>query len=509
MSHNNVEIIKKEFQDYVKRMSHYNESLGLMAWDLRTGAPKKGASQRAEVIGTLSSQVFKMSISTQMEHYLKVLSDENVQDQLDKVTIASVKECKRNFDKQKNIPEKEFQDYVVLTSNAESIWPEAKENADFESFRPYLEKIVEFNRKYVEWVGYEGNKYDALLDDYEPGLTVETLDRVFGELRNHLVPLVQAVTEAADKPKTDFLFKKFPASNQEALSKKILEQMQYDFEAGRLDTTVHPFAIGLNPGDVRVTTKYDEDDFRTAVFGTIHEGGHALYEQNIGENLVGTPLCSGTSMGIHESQSLFWENFVGRNRAFWEKNYDLLKDYADGQFDEVDLDTFYRGINVAGPSLIRIEADEMTYALHIIVRYELEKALINRELEVKDLPEAWNDKMEEYLGVRPNDDGEGVLQDVHWSGGAFGYFPSYALGYVYAAQLMNALQSELNDNFEDLLRKGELTPIKEWMTTHVHQYGKSKLPLDILKETTGEAIDPSYLIHYLKDKYRDVYKLKV
>lgn len=282
--------------------------------------------------------------------------------------------------------------------------------------------------------------------------------------------------------------------------------MRYDFEAGRLDTTVHPFAIGLNPGDVRVTTKYDEMDFRTAVFGTIHEGGHALYEQNIDEKFIGTPLCTGTSMGIHESQSLFWENFVGRHFSFWEKYYDLLKKNANGQFDDIDLHTFYRGINVAGPSLIRIEADEMTYSLHIIARYELEKALINGELEVADLPEAWNDKMEELLGVRPSHDGEGVLQDVHWPSGAFGYFPSYALGYVYAAQLKKVMEKELPD-FDELLQQGDLAPIKEWLTKNIHQYGKSKEPLEILKDTTGEGVNPRYLIEYLESKYRNVYRI--
>ncbi|UCZ51492.1 carboxypeptidase M32 [Bacillus shivajii] len=494
------------FRDYVKKMMNYKEAIGLAAWDLRTGAPKKGVAQRSEVIGTLSSEIFHMSTSDEMKQFITELKDEPVWNELDDVTKGTVVECEKNLKKFENIPAREYQEYVVLTSKAEAAWEEAKENADFSSFQHYLEKIVDYNRKYVEWVGYEGNKYNALLDDYEPGLTVETIDRVFGQLKDEIVPLVKEVTEAKDQPKTDFLFKEFSEEDQEALSKEILKAMQYDFDAGRLDKTVHPFAIGLNPGDVRVTTKYDETDFRTAVFGTIHEGGHALYEQNVGQKYVGTPLCTGTSMGIHESQSLFWENFVGRNKAFWEKYYDVLKKHASGQLDDIDLDTYYRGINVAGPSLIRIEADEMTYSLHIILRYELEKALINGELEVKDLPRAWNDKMEELLGVRPSHDGEGVLQDVHWSGGAFGYFPSYALGYVYAAQLKSAMNDEIED-FDELLRTGNLAPIKEWLTSHVHQYGKSKQPLEILKDTTGEDINADHLINYLKNKYRSVYKL--
>ncbi|WP_139368256.1 carboxypeptidase M32 [Evansella clarkii] len=501
-----VHKLEHQFRDYVKKIVNYNEAIGVIAWDLRTGAPKKGVSQRSAVLGTLSSEVFRMGTSEEMKQYIAELKDETVWNSLDEVTKGTVVEVERNLNKLKNIPEKEYEEYVVLTANAESVWAEAKEKQDFSMFQPYLEKIVEFNRKYVDWVGYEGNKYNTLLDDYEPGLSVDVIDKVFGQLKEEIVPLVKAVTESSKQPETGFLFKHFPADKQEALSKEILKSMQYDFDAGRLDTTVHPFAIGLNPGDVRVTTKYDEKDFRTAVFGTIHEGGHALYEQNIDEKFVGTPLATGTSMGIHESQSLFWENFVGRNKAFWEKNYSLLKEYAPEQFNNIDLDAFYRGINVAGPSFIRIEADEMTYSLHIILRYELEKALINGELEVKDLPEAWNDKMEELLGIRPENDGEGVLQDVHWAGGSFGYFPSYALGYVYAAQLKNAMDKDLPD-YEELLREGELAKVKEWMTKNVHQYGKSKKPLEILKATTGEGVNASYLIKYLKEKYSKVYEL--
>lgn len=498
--------IEQEFLDYVKKISHYNEAVGLIAWDLRTGAPRKGAEQRSEVLGSISSEIFRMSTSKEMKSYITNLRQDSQWSQLSDLTKATVEECENQLKKYENIPPEEFKDYVVLTSNAEVAWESAKNDGNFKSFQPYLEKIVAYNRKYVEWKGYEGNKYNALLDDYEPELTVDIIDNVFGKLKEALVPLVKEVTEATDQPQTDFLFKHFPAEKQEALSREILENMQYDFAAGRLDRTVHPFAIGLNPGDVRVTTKYDEADFRTAVFGTIHEGGHALYEQNIDEKYVGTPLCTGTSMGIHESQSLFWENFVGRNFSFWEKYYDLLKKYSEGQFDDVNLETFYRGINVAGPSLIRIEADEMTYSLHIIVRYELEKALINGELEVVDLPQAWNDKMEDMLGVRPANDSEGVLQDVHWPSGAFGYFPSYALGYVYAAQLKQAMLKDIPD-FDKKLEHGDLAPVKEWFTKHIHQFGKSKKPLEILKDATGEGVNPDHLILYLQEKYRKVYHL--
>ncbi|OIJ20087.1 carboxypeptidase M32 [Anaerobacillus alkalidiazotrophicus] len=502
----NISEIEKSFINYVKKMSSYNEAISLMYWDLRTGAPKKGVEQRSETIGTLSTDVFNMSVSEEMGEYLQALSNPEVKGEISNITKKLVEECKRDYEKNKKIPPEEYKEFVILTSKAETIWEEAKEKADFNSFAPYLEKIVAYLRKYVERIGYEGNKYNALLDDYEPGITVEVLDRVFGELREKLVPLVKAVTESPKQPHTDFLFEHFPKEKQQGFSSELLRQLQYDFEAGRLDTTVHPFAIAINRNDVRVTTKYDEKDFRTAIFGTIHECGHALYEQNISEDLIGTPLCDGTSMGIHESQSLFCENFVGRNFSFWKKNYQLLKEYSGEQFEDVSLEDYYKAINVAGPSLIRIEADEMTYSLHIILRYEIEKALINGEIEVKDLPEIWNDKMEEYLGIRPSHDGEGVLQDVHWAGGSFGYFPSYALGYIYAAQMKNEMDKDIT-NFDQLLDEGNFTPIKQWLITNIHQYGKMKQPLEIIKDITGEGLEPKYLISYLEKKYKEVYEL--
>ncbi|RDI43043.1 carboxypeptidase M32 [Falsibacillus pallidus] len=496
--------LEKDFLDYVKKMQAYNEAISLMYWDLRTGAPKKGVEQRSEVIGMLSSEAFAMSVSEEMAAYIAKLSPQ--ENELNEVTKKTLHEIKSDYDRNKKIPAAEFQEYIVLCSKAESVWEKAKEEADFELFRPYLEKLVEFNKKFIGYWGYKGNKYNTLLDLYEPGITVEVLDEVFSELRSEIVPLVHKISESDHKPETAYLSEHFPKEKQKEFSLKILEKMGYDFESGRLDETVHPFMIGLNPGDVRVTTKYDENDWRNAVFGTIHEGGHALYEQNISNELVGTPLCTGTSTGIHESQSLFYENFVGRNKSFWAQNYELLKTYSNGQFDDVPLDEFYRAINESKPSLIRIEADELTYPLHVMIRYEIEKALINDEIEVKDLPEIWNDKYEQYLGIRPSNDGEGVLQDVHWSGGSFGYFPSYALGYMYAAQLKHKMDESLPE-FDELMEKGDLEPIKNWMTEHVHRFGKTKKPLEILKDATGEGLNASYLINYLKQKYDEIYKL--
>ncbi|PGY14064.1 carboxypeptidase M32 [Bacillus sp. AFS031507] len=498
----NYELLEKEFLDYVKKMSAYNEALGLVYWDLRTGAPKQGVEQRSEVIGMLSSEVFKMSTSEEMAAYIANLSKQSLSEKTRKI----LEECKKEYERNKKIPAEEYKEFVILQSKAESVWEEAKENSDFALFSPYLEKLVAMTKKFITYWGHEVNKYDVLLDMYEPGITMKVLDQVFGELRDKIVPLVKQISKSPHKPKTDFLYEKFPKEKQREFSLKILGKIGYNFQAGRLDETVHPFAIGLNPGDVRVTTKYDENDFRTAVFGTIHEGGHALYEQNVSKDLIGTPLCSGTSTGIHESQSLFYENILGRSLPFWKNNYDLLKEYANGQFDQVEIEEFYRAINESKPSFIRIEADELTYPLHVIIRYEIEKGLFNDEIDVKDLPTIWNDKYEEYLGICPENDAQGVLQDVHWAGGSFGYFPSYALGYMYAAQFKHKMMDDL-PNFDQLVEDGTILPIKEWLTENIHQYGKMKKPLEILQDVTGEGLSPKYLIDYLYEKYRKIYLL--
>ncbi|MBO8155000.1 MAG: carboxypeptidase M32 [Bacillaceae bacterium] len=491
---------EKEFLSYLKEISAYNEALSLIYWDLRTKAPKKGVKTRSESIGILSSKVHQLTTSDRMKGFIDELKGQTKDPMIHKAVL----ECEKDYERSVKIPEDEYKEYVTLQSQAESVWEEAREKSDFDMFRPYLEKLVDFNIKFANYWGYENNIYDTLLDIYEPGVTVETLDRVFPELRTSLVELLEKVQDSANKPDPSIILKEFPKNRQKDFTIEILKEMGYDFEAGRLDDTVHPFEITLNRNDVRITTRYDEKDFRMAVFGTIHEGGHALYEQNISEDLEGTPLCTGTSMGIHESQSLFWENYVARSKSFWNRYYGTFKTYAPEPFQSIPMETFYRSINEVKPSFIRIEADEMTYPLHIMVRYELEKGLINREIQVKDLPELWNDKMEEYLGIRPRNDREGVLQDVHWSGGSFGYFPSYALGYMYGAQILNAMNQSFDVN--QAIADGDLIKIKTWLSKNIHQHGKMKDPLEILNHVTGEGLNPSYLVNYLEKKYQDIYQ---
>ncbi|WZY00687.1 carboxypeptidase M32 [Bacillus sp. FSL W7-1360] len=501
-----VKKTEQDFLAFVKRIEDYEQAVSLLAWDARTGMPKKGVSQRAEVYGTLSTAVFEMATSKEMGTYLEVLTEKNVQAELSALTPKVVQKCQEKYDRYINIPQDEYQAYMTLQGQSEAVWQEAKQKADFELFRPNVEKMIDFQKRFANYYDPKAHVYHTLLDVYEPGVFTDTLDKVFAELREALVPLVQAVTTSAVQPNIDRLLQPFPKEKQRALSKAMLREIGYDFDAGRLDEAAHPFAIGLNPNDVRVTTRYNEHDFRTALFGTIHEGGHALYEQNVSKDLLGTPLCQGTSMGIHESQSLLWEKFIGKSKPFWERNYELLKKHAAGKFDQMSLDEFYFAVNKAEPSLIRVEADELTYPLHVILRYELEKGLFAGEIAVKDLPGLWNEKMAEYLGIRPAHDGEGVLQDTHWAFGLFGYFPSYALGYIYAAQLKEALVKDV-PNLDETIAAGNYAPIHEWLRTNVHQYGAAKKPVDIIRDVTGGGIDPTPLIRYLDEKYRRLYQV--
>lgn len=492
--------IEQQFLDLMKEITAYQEALALIHWDLRTKIPKKGMEQRSEVIGLLSEKIHQLTTSEKM----KTLIDQLKTTATNPVIKRAVAESEKEYQKSSKIPDHEFKAFVTLRSKAETVWQDAREQNDFSLLQPYLEQLVEYNKKFAGYWGYQENKYDGLLDNYEPGLTTAILDPVFDKLKLALADLVEKISQSKVDVDVNKLLHYFPKQAQEQFSLAILEKMGYDFAAGRLDETIHPFAININPKDVRVTTRYDEQDFRTAVFGTIHEGGHALYEQNIAPELYQTILATGTSMGIHESQSLFWENFIGRSKGFWQSHLSLFKEMAPAGFHALDFESFYQAINEVKPSFIRIEADELTYSLHIIIRYELEKSLIDGDLQVKDLPEAWNQKMEDYLGIRPANDKQGVLQDIHWSAGDFGYFPTYALGYMYAAQLNHQLRQTID--VDPIIASGDFEPIKAWLTEHVHRHGKMKKPLEIIQDVTGEGLNPDYLIDYLTKKYQDIYQ---
>lgn len=495
----------EQFRAFIRKIKRYEEAISVLYWDMRTGAPRKGLESRSEAVGELSTEMFKLSISEEMGGYLNRLEEAGYWEQLSELDRRLVQEVRKEYDRSVKIPPELYQEYVTLTAKAEAVWEEVKPKSDFASFATYLEKIVAFNQQFVEIWGYEGHKYNTLVDLYEPGMTVEVLDRVFRELRDQTVPLVHAIGKSKKKPNADFLKQTYEPDKQKAFSLFILNELGYDFEAGRLDESEHPFMTGLNPGDARITTKYKPNDLAFALFGTIHECGHALYEQNIDPELAGTPLYTGASMGIHESQSRFWEIYIGSSRPFWKRYFPDLQQTFPAQLANVDAEQFYQAVNRAEPSLIRIEADELTYNLHIMVRYELEKALIGGEIKVRDLPGLWNEKYTEYLGVTPSHDGEGVLQDVHWAGGSFGYFPTYSLGNMYAAQLMHALHKQMPD-IETRIEQGELKPIKAWLVEHVHRFGKSRTPDEIIRYATGEGLNPTYLVEHLKQKYAGAMK---
>lgn len=500
--------VKEQFMERLRKIKSYEEAAGVLYWDLRTGAPRKGVAQRSQTIGMLQTEAFRLSTGDDLGQWLEQLAKPENYDTLSDVEKRCVDLTKRRYERSRKIPAEMYQEFVVLTSEAESVWEEAKKEADFSKFQPYLEKIVDFNRKFTELWGYEDHPYDALLDDYDPGMTVRKLDELFAGVREQLVPLVAQVQQSGQEPDVSFLKQPFDIAKQRAFSEFIVQELGYDMSAGRIDETEHPFATALNIGDVRITTRFKPDDLTFSLFSTIHECGHALYEQNISEELNGTPLADGASYGIHESQSRFWEIFIGMSRPFWKRYMSELQSYFPEQLGNVSDEMFYRAINKAEPSLIRIEADELTYNLHIMIRYEIEKQLIAGEIEVKDLPQIWNDKYEEYLGVRPSHDGEGVLQDVHWAGGAFGYFPSYSLGNMYAAQIVAKIQKDIPD-FTTLIEQGNFAPIKNWLTERIYRYGSLMKPEEFMVRVTGEELDSRYLIAHLKEKFGELYGLSV
>ncbi len=491
-----------KFKEYMQCMSDLGHAVMLMDWDLKTGAPKNAASAHISAITNLSTKQFEMSISDEMGAFLEEV--EAHPEKFDEVSIWAAKKLRKDYDATKNIPTNLYSQFVRLTSEGEQAWEKAKNNNDFLRFKPYLEEIVATLKEMVHYRNPTQKPYDVLLDDFEPGLTSDDITVIFKELRDGIVPLVEAIKE---KPQIDdkMFIGQFSKEEQEKLAYFMLDYMGYQMVSGKLAESEHPFTTGTAPYDVRITTHYMMEDARSSLFSVLHEGGHGIYEQNINPAFVGTPLATGTSMGIHESQSRFYENIIGRNKAFWLPIYGKVQDIIPA-YKNIDLDSFYRGINKVTPSLIRTEADELTYSLHVILRFELEKALFDGSLEVKDLPEAWREKMKHYLGIVPQTDAEGVLQDIHWAGGAFGYFPSYALGNVYGAQFMKQIEKE-EGSIENILAKGELGYITKWLNRNIHQYGAAKTPVEIIKASCHEGINTQPLIQYFNEKYKKIYNL--
>lgn len=496
-----AEKLFKKLLNQVKIATKFEYASRLLSWDQQTKMPTGGAEGRAEIFATVKTEGFKRFTSDAVGKILKELA--GMEEKLDVEKQALVQRISAIHQRSKTIPPDLFGAFNEATSKGYSIWVEARKKSDFKLFQPALEKNIEFTRQFAELYGYEKNPYDALLPDYEPGLTAEDLRRIVNHLRKELVPLVRLLIEQPNKPDETLLQGHFSEELQQQLSLQILEVIGYDFKTGRLDTTPHPFTTSVGPDDVRVTTHFAIDDMAPALFATVHEGGHALYDQGIDPLLKWLYLDVGYSHGMHESQSRMWENMVGRSLPFWKFFYPRLQNIFS-RYRNIALEDFYRAINAVKLSPIRIYADEVTYNLHIMLRFEIEEALLRGEVEVEDLPGLWNAKMREYLGVVPENDAKGVLQDVHWSEGYFGYFPSYMLGNLYAAQLFAAAKRKIA-NLEEEIAKGNLNLLLKWLRAKVHRFGLIREAPDLLKEVTGKGPTPEPWLDYVKEKFGDIY----
>lgn len=490
---------EKEFLKLLKEQNLYKQNLIFLQWDTHVNIPNKGLEERLESIGFISEKLQQLNTSKKMKYFIDTFKEEKDNSLLRQIAL----ECESIYEKDRKIPNQLHKEFVMFRSKSESIWQEAKKTSDFSLFQPYLEKMVYYNQQFTDYWGYDHDRYDALLQNYEPGITTKTIDQVFPELRKSLTHLLSQINGSNQYIDEDKIKGFFPVEDQKAFSLALLSRIGFNHQAGRLDTSVHPYTFAFHKNDVRITTRYNPTDFRQSAFSALHEGGHALYEQNFSDDLVHTPLAEVSSMGMHESQALLWENFICGSKGFWGANFDLFKKYAPKDFQDIKLDEFYQTSHKVEASYIRVNADEVTYPLHIMIRYELEKALLNDDIKVQDLPQIWNEKMKEYLGVEPKTDREGVLQDIHWASGDFGYFPSYVLGMMYAAQIHQTLKKELN--LEELIKHNDLTSLKQWLTQNIYEVGKRKKPLEILETITNEALNPGYLTSYLNDKYSKVY----
>lgn len=500
----------EEIKPYMDKGMAAKAALTLLEWDQETLAPPMADEWTAKVVGGLSNIYLESLVNDDVKKKLEKLQNEREFSQLSVIEQAIVKEWENVIQQLDPIPQKEYQAYTELVARAGNIWAKAKEKNDFRVFCPYLKEIVEYKRKFAMYrkKARKDRKielYDILLEDYEPGFTIEKLDSFFEEIKKELVPFIQKVVKKGSKKNYRLPRAKYNIEKQQEFCKWLAGYVGFDFSKGVLGESEHPFSTNLHNHDVRISDHYYEENLESAIFSIIHETGHALYEFGIDSEITMTLVGFGTSMGMHESQSRFYENIIGRSESFWKPIYIKLQETFPEQLQNVPIEDFIQAINRVEPGMIRTEADELTYSLHVLVRYEAEKMLLSKEIEVEDLPGVWNEKYEEYLGVSPDSDKNGVLQDVHWSCGDFGYFPSYALGTAVSAQIYKNMQEVMP--VEEYLENGNLLPIRDYLKEHIYQYGKRKNTNEILEEMTGEEFNTSYYIQYLKEKYSKLYDI--
>ncbi|HEY2810220.1 MAG TPA: carboxypeptidase M32 [Rhabdochlamydiaceae bacterium] len=499
---------KKLFE--LSKNAHYLSSIqSLIEWDQETYMPSEAITLRSSQIEILAHLIHKNKTSKQFAKTLDALIDiktgEIKNDKLSSSQIAALREWRRDYLRTVKLPASFVKLFAKTTANASHAWKAAKQHNDFHSFSPHLEKVVSLCRKKADILGFEEHPYDALLDLYEPEAKTSYLTALFEKLKLDLQELLK---EILSKPqiKEDFLYCYCPKYKQLEFCNVLLNKMGFDEESARLDLSAHPFCTGLFPKDTRMTTGVHPDNIFFAIFAVLHEGGHGLYNRGLPPEYYGSPLCEPISLGIDESQSRWWETLIGQSYSFWQYFYPLLQEKFPEQFQSIPLQDFYRAINAVKPGFIRIESDEVTYNLHVIVRFEIEKGLIEGKIKPKDLPEIWNEKMRENLGIAPQYDGEGCLQDIHWSLGFIGYFPTYTLGNLYASQFFQCFKQDY-PQWEEKVAGGHLDFIREWLHKHIHQYGRQYTPTELCKKITGKPLSEMPFIDYLKQKYKSLYTL--
>lgn len=489
---------------FVRETAMLESIEALLGWDERTYMPQAAGAYRAEQITYLSGKIHQRRTDPRLSDWLNQLAASELANDPYSDSGATIRQLRRDFDKRVKLPQSLVEALSRAAVLGQQTWVEARKNNDFKSFEPALREMFKLKREQADAIGYTASPYDALLDDYEPDAKTHEVAAILEGLRRELVPLVQSITSSPRQPPTEIVRRKYPKAAQESFGKEAAAQIGFDFHAGRLDVTHHPFCSGMGPHDCRITTRYDEQFFPSAFFGILHEAGHGMYDQGLRADLYGLPPGTYLSLGIHESQSRMWENLVGRSRAFWQHFFPLAQNNFPEALASVSLDDFYFAINSVKPSLIRVEADEATYNLHIIVRFELEQALISGDLKTSDLPAAWNEKYQKYLGVVPESDANGCLQDIHWSAGLIGYFPTYSLGNLYASQFFAAADRQLG-GLDQQFAQGEFRPLLEWLQTQIHQPGQCYTASGLCQRVTGQPLSHADLMRHLHAKYGSLY----
>jgi carboxypeptidase Taq len=485
-----------------REASDLHGAAALMGWDQETYMPPKGAATRGRQLATISGLIHERLTSDEMRAALDHARAESLAPDQE----VNVREIARDSDRAAKIPVTLVKALAETSSAAIGVWIKARQENDFPAFAPWVARLIGLQREVAEAVGYEDEPYDALLDEYEPGATTKETAAVFDSIRAPLVDLVQRIGSSGVAPRTDFLERNYPIDDQRRMGVTAAERMGFDFEAGRLDISPHPFCTHLGVHDVRLTTRYSETFPIQSFYGVIHEAGHGLYEQGHDPAHEGTPRGASVSLGIHESQSRLWENMVGRSRAFWRYFFPEFSAIFPDQAADVTEEEIYAAVNEVKPSLIRVEADEITYNLHILLRFEIERGLFTDEYAPGDLPAVWNEKMKTFLGIEPPDDRDGVLQDIHWSHGSFGYFPTYTLGNLYAAQFYRAAERDMPD-LTDRIARGELLPLRDWLKEKIHLPGMTHRAGELVRHVTGEALTADYFLSYVRAKYASLYSL--